>query len=229
VALVARSREPLEKLASDLGGQAYVVDLSDPCQVNGLIDQVEANGPIDVLVNNAGVDHPGLVIELTEGDIGPVVQVNLVTPLDLCRQVLPGMLERGRGHIVNVSSLGGCNALPGLGIYSSTKAGLSHFTSALRAELKGTPVRTTLVQIGPTQTEMWDSVTSHPSFARAVQRLRREGLIVDLDPGVVADRIVAAVEGDRRHVRMPARDALFPLLVEAPRRITEWLLAGVDV
>jgi short-subunit dehydrogenase len=164
---------------------------------------------------------------LGDGDIGPVVQVNLAAPMDLCRQVLPGMLRRGGGHIVNVSSLAGCNALPGVSIYSTTKAGLSHFTATLRAELKGTPVRTTLVEIGPTQTDMWDSVTSQPSFARAIKRLRHEGLIVDLDPQVVANRIVAAIEGERRHVRMPRRDAAFPLLVEAPRRMTEWLLAGV--
>jgi uncharacterized protein len=229
VALVARSREPLEKLASDLGGRAYPADLADPDQVNTLIERVENDGPVDVLVNNAALDQPALLTDLAEGDIGRVIQVNLAAPMDLCRQVLPGMIRRGRGHVVNVSSLGACNALPGLGLYSSTKAGLSHFTAALRAELKGTAVRTTLVQIGPTQTEMWDRVTTQDAFARSIKRLRHQGLVVDLDPQVVADRIVSAIEHGRRHVRLPRRDIAFPLMVEGPRRITEWLLTGVKV
>jgi short-subunit dehydrogenase len=229
VALVARSRDALEKVAFDVGGRAYVADLADPAQVGGLIARVEGDGPVDVLINNAALDNPALITELSDGDIEKVVQVNLAAPLELSRQVVPGMIRRGGGHIVNISSLGGCNAVPGLGIYSSTKAGLSHFTATLRGDLKGTPVRTTLVEIGPTQTEMWDRVTSQPAFARSIKRLRHLGVIHYLDPQLVAYRTVAAIEADRRHVRLPLRDIAFPLLAEAPRRLTEWLLVGVKV
>jgi hypothetical protein len=76
---------------------------------------------------------------------------------------------------------------------------------------------------------MWDRVTTQAAFARSIKRLRHQGLVVDLDPQLVADRIVAAIEHGRRHVRLPRRDIAFPLMVEGPRRITEWLLVGVKV
>ena len=227
VAIVARSRDALAKVAADTGGRAYEADLGDPTTVAGLVARVEADGPIDVLVNNAAIDVTGRFCDLPPGEIGRISQTNLATPMDLCRQVIPGMLARRAGHIVNVSSLGGTNALPGFVAYSATKAGLSHFTACLRAELRGTPIGTTLVQIGPTQTDMWDSVISYPPAKRAVDRLRRFGIVVDLDPDAVAAATVDAVARGRRHVRMPKRDVLFPLLVEAPRRITEVLLTGV--
>jgi short-subunit dehydrogenase len=134
------------------------------------------------------------------------------------------MQTRGRGHIVNVSSLAGTNALPGVVPYSSSKAGLSHFTAGLRAELRGTPITTTLAEIGPVESTMMDSLRSHEPTRRAIERLERLHLAVDLDPAAVTRALVRAIEREQRHVRMPRRDALFPMLTETPRRITEWLL-----
>jgi short-subunit dehydrogenase len=227
VALVARTPERLAKVAADTGGRAYPADLSDPGAVDELLDRVEADGPVTILVNNAALDVAGDFTTLDPAEMRRVVQTNLVTPLELSRQLIPRLIERGGGHIVNVSSLSGTNTLPGLTVYSATKAGLSHFTGCLRAELKGRPVGTTLVEIGPTATEMWDSVLAYPTSDRAQARLRRLGLIVDLDVDQVAAAIVRAVEHNRRHVRLPRRDLAFPLLVETPRRLTEILLAGV--
>jgi short-subunit dehydrogenase len=228
VALVARTEPALKSLAARLGGTAHVADLTDPAQVKDLIARVENDGgPIDVLVNNAAIDHTGAFVDIPLDDLIALMQVNLVAPIDLCRQVIPGMVARGGGHIVNVSSLGGTNAVPGVVPYSASKAGLSHFTALLRAELKGKPVNTTLVEVGPVTTEMMGHLHAYPPTERAVTRVRRLRLVKELEVEPVAARIVAAVAGDKRHVRMPARAALFPLLVEAPRRITEWLLAGV--
>jgi short-subunit dehydrogenase len=145
----------------------------------------------------------------------------------LCRAVLPGMLARRRGQLVNISSMSGTNALPGIAPYSTSKAGLSHFTAVLRAELKGTPVTTTLAVLGPIRSDMMRSLRDHAPTRRALARLKTLGLVVDLDMDAVVDALVAAVEHDRRHLRLPRRDAVFPMLVEAPRRVTEWLLAGV--
>jgi short-subunit dehydrogenase len=227
VALVARSEGPLTKLAADLGGDAYPADLGDTAVIDPLVRRIESEGPVDVLVNNAGVDLTGALADLPADAIAQLVAVNLLAPVLLCRAVIPGMRARGRGHIMNVSSLSGTNAIPGVLPYSASKAGLSHFTAGLRAELKGSGITTTLAELGPVESTMMDSLRDHEPTRRALARLARFGLIVDLDLDGVADALVRAIEHDRRHVRMPRRDALFPLLTEAPRRMTEWLLTGI--
>jgi NAD(P)-dependent dehydrogenase (short-subunit alcohol dehydrogenase family) len=184
---------------------------------------------VDIVVSNAGkslrrslhhqYDRPH--------DFQRTIDVNYLGPIWLLLGLLPAMRESGGGHIVNVSSLAGTNVVPGLAAYSTTKAGLSHFTAALRAEFKGLPIRTTLVELGLVQTEMVQELYTHEPTRRAVRRLERLQLAVTIDPGDVANKIADAIEHDRRHVRMPKRDALFPLLAEAPRRMSEWLLAGV--
>ena len=227
VALVARSAAPLEKLAADLGGDAYPADLTDADAIEPLVERIADDGPIDVLVNNAGMDLTGALTELPADQITQLVAINLTAPILMARSVIPVMRAQGRGHIVNISSLAGTNALPGVVPYSSSKAGLSHFTAGLRAELKGTGLTTTLAEIGPVESSMMDSLRSHEPTRRALARLESLRVAVDLDMRDVTDALVDAIEKERRHVRMPRRDVLFPLLTEAPRRMTEWLLAGV--
>jgi short-subunit dehydrogenase len=228
VALVARSEERLAKLAAELGGDAYPADLADPGAVAGLFDRVEADGSVDVLVNNAGLDLAGRFVDTDPDAIETLYRVNLLAPTELSRQALARMLPRRHGHIVNVSSLAGVSAVPGLAVYSASKAGLSHLTSALRAETKGTGVGTTLVELGPVLTGMLDNVHSYGPTDRSFARGARLGVLVDLDPDVVARAIVDAVRRDRRHVRLPRRSSLLMLLGEAPRRLTEIILTGVD-
>jgi short-subunit dehydrogenase len=229
VALVARSAEAIEKLAADLGGTAHPADLADPVRVASLIDEVEsAGGPVDVLVNNAGVaPTSGAIQDWSAAELEQIYRLNLITPAELCRRVLPGMLGRGGGHIVNVSSLAGVAVFPGLAAYASTKAGLTQFTAGLRADLKGTPIGTTVVELGPIPTEMLDSVDEYKPVADSFKRFYRLQLIVDVPKERVADDIVTAVEKRRRHVRHPKRAVAFPLMSEAPRRVTELLLRGV--
>jgi short-subunit dehydrogenase len=225
--LVARSAEPLEKLAAELDGEAFPADLADASVLEPLVRRIEADGPIDVFVNNAGIDLTGDLLTLPAADIAQLVAVNFCAPILLCRAVLPAMLARGHGHIVNVSSLAGTNAIPGLAPYSASKAGLSHFTAGLRADLKGTPITTTLVEIGTVKGTMVDSLRAHEPTRRAVRRLELLRLVDDLEPRVVVDAIVDAIEKQKRHVRLPKRDMLFPIITEVPRRLTELLLAGV--
>jgi short-subunit dehydrogenase len=228
VALVARSEAPLKELASKLGGTAHPADLGDPEQVQGLLERVENDGgPIDVLVNNAALDYTGPFLELTQRDIANQMQVNLIAPMELARQAAASMLGRSGGYIVNVSSLGGTNAVPGVVTYSASKAGLSHFTALLRAELKGKPIRTTLVELGPVTTDMMQHLHEYPPTERAVTRVRRLGLVKEVTADHVARNVVAAVKANRRHMRMPKRGVLYPMLVEAPRRMTELMLIGV--
>lgn len=228
VALVARSEAAITALAAELGGSAHPADLSDPEQVDGLIARVEGDGaPVDVLVNNAGVGGGGFVAAIPEAEVRETLQVNLLTPISLCRQAIPGMVSRGRGHIVNVSSMAGNAVFPGLSVYGASKAGLTHFTAGLRADLKGLPIKTTVVELGPIPTDMLDHVEDYRPTHDSFQRSYRLQLLVDVPRETVADDVVEAVEKDRRHVRHPKRGVLFPLLSEAPRRTVELLLTGV--
>jgi short-subunit dehydrogenase len=227
VVLVARSRDAIAARAAQVGGEAFPGDLSDPSTIEPLVRSIEAGGPIDVLVNNAGIDLTGALVDLDADRILELLAVNLAAPILLSRAVIPAMRTRGNGHIVNVSSLAGTNALPGLAPYSTSKAGLSHFTAALRAEVKGTGITTTLAEIGPVESSMMDSLHGHPPTERALLRLRRLQLAVELDMDAVVRELADAIEQQRRHVRLPKRNALFPILTESPRRITELLLAGV--
>src|SRR5579862_1293118 len=179
VALVARSEEPLAKLAAELGGDAYPTDLADPTAVAGLFDRIETDGPVDVVVNNAAIDLAARFVDTDPAAIETLFRVNLLAPAELCRQALERMVERRRGHIVNVSSLAGVAAVPGLAAYSASKAGLSQLTAALRAEIKGTGVGTTLVELGPVVTPMLDSAHSYGLTSRSFKRGGALGLLVD--------------------------------------------------
>jgi short-subunit dehydrogenase len=147
--------------------------------------------------------------------------------MELCRQVIPRMLRRGRGHIVNISSLAACGLYPGLTAYSTTKAGLSHFTAGLRADLRGLPVNTTLVQMAGVPTEMLTHVSDYKPTEDSFGRGYQLHLVTDTPLDTLVTATVDAVVKERRHVRYPKRALLFPLLTEAPRRITEMMLAGV--
>ena len=228
LALVARSAHALEKLAANLGGKAYPADLANRNERDGLIARIEADGPVDVLVNNAGVDHTGPFLSVGADQIDGLLDVNLHAPIQLSRQVLRGMVERGRGHIVNISSLAATMTGPGLVLYAASKAGLSHFTAGLREEYRGIAIGTTLVEVGMVPTDMAGNVRDYGPTARCVARYEKLGLLVDVDTDDLANAIVSAVRRDRRHVRRPRRALPYPLLVEAPRRLNEVLLTGVD-
>ena len=231
VALVARSGGALETLAKELHGKAYPTDLTDPAAVEALIDRVEADGPIDVLVNNAGLDCVRLFADTSAQQVRDLLQVNLAAPMELCRQVMPRMLSRGRGHIVNVSSMGALSVTPGVTLYGATKAGLSQFTSGLHQELRGTPVATTLVQIGAVKTDMADNIRGFGPTRRAIERFERWHMLPrdDLEPATVADAIADAVEHERRYVTLPRRIVATAMMTELPRRLTELMVIGLDM
>ena len=137
------------------------------------------------------------------------------------------MLARGGGHIVNISSGAGSVVFPGLVIYSASKAALSHFTAGLRADFRGLPIRTTLVELGPVLTEMLAHTEDYEPTAKSFERAYRLRAGVKVPRERVAEEVVKAVQKERRHVRVPKRTALFPLIAEAPRRFTEIMLTGI--
>ncbi|MFZ6005700.1 MAG: SDR family NAD(P)-dependent oxidoreductase [Actinomycetota bacterium] len=228
VALVARDAAALEVLAKELDGSAHPADLLDAEQLRGLIARVEDEaGPVDVVVNNAGLAAEGPLWEHDDDDVARQVQVNLVAPLELCRQAIPRMLERGGGHLVNVASLAALASVPGMTTYAATKAGLAHGAAALRDELKGLPIGVTTVMVGGVPTDMLAMGESYPPFRQAFERLRKIQLVPDTAPEALAAAVVGGVQRGTATVYLPKRALPFVALVEAPRRIVGIALTGV--
>ena len=229
VALVARSEGPLKELAASFAGATYFpTDLGEAAAVDGLIERVEADGgPVDVLINNAGVATGGDFADMAPDDIEQIYRLNLLTPVQLCRQVLPGMLARGQGHIVNVSSMAGCVGFPGMAAYASSKAGLTHFTAILRADLRGRPVGTTLVEVGFVPTDMLAAVNEYRPSLLSKQRTDLLRLSVDVSVDELSQAVADAISKGRRHVRLPRREAAYAVLPELGRRAIEVILTGV--
>jgi uncharacterized protein len=229
VTLSARSADALTSVAQPLDAHTIVADLTDTMERRSLVARAEdAQGPVDILVNNAGWEATGRFVGMTADDLDRIMVLNALVPAELCRQALPGMIQRGNGHIVNISSLAGCGVLPGLVPYSATKAALTHFSAGLRIELHGLPVGTTVVEVGLVKpTEMMDRGLAYEPTRAAFRRFYRLGLLRDTSLDRLCDAVIGAVTHDRRHVRLPRRATLFSLLPEAPRRMTEWILSGV--
>jgi short-subunit dehydrogenase len=146
VALTARREEALTALAAEFEGlgvraAALSSDLADLKQIDPLIERAEAAlGPIDLLLNNAGIEAVGAFTTVTREELMGMVDLNLTAPMLLTHRVLPGMLARGRGHVLFISSLGGKVGPPYDEPYAATKAGLIALTQSLRAEYRSTPV-----------------------------------------------------------------------------------------
>lgn len=224
LALVARPSADLERIAADTGGTAYPCDLAVPDEVAGLVARVAADGPIDVLVNNAGVSHVGWFGDRTHDEIDRLMQVNLLAAMHLCRDVVPGMLDRGRGHIVNISSMAAVFSPPGLTAYGASKAGLSHFTSGLRADLRDDPITLTLVHLGSVTTDMDVEARGYGPLRALAERSGGR----DVTPmAVFVDRVVSAIERDRAEVRVPAFMAPLAAMTSAPRRLGALMFRSV--
>ena len=117
VTVVARTAGPLEAVAQEIGGRAVVADLFDATQVDGLIDRVEREiGPIDVLVNNAGMETTKSIFDATRTDVDELLTLNLHVPIHLSRAALARMRDRGRGHIVNISSMAANGGFGGMSV-----------------------------------------------------------------------------------------------------------------
>lgn len=154
IALAARSADELEKVRSDVeaaGAQAVAIpaDLGDLPSLPALVARAEqALGPVDVLVNNAGLEHV-LHFETESLDkIDQIVRVNITGLISLTRIVLPGMIERKTGHILNVASVAGLVPVPYNAVYSATKHAVVGFSRSLRLEIKDHGVGVSVVSPG---------------------------------------------------------------------------------
>jgi short-subunit dehydrogenase len=159
VVACGRSADALERAVAELqalGVRAAAVsaELADPEQAEGLIERATAAlGPIDVLVNNAGVELASSFTRYTREELTSMVGINLTAPLVMTRQVLPGMLERGRGHVVFTSSVAGKVPPAYQAPYAASKAGLIALSRSLRMEYRDAPVGFSVVCPGFTAGE----------------------------------------------------------------------------
>jgi NADP-dependent 3-hydroxy acid dehydrogenase YdfG len=162
VALLARSAAALRDLASELGRGAIAIpgDLRRPDapEVVAAAFREAALDVPDIIVNNAGAFLIAPAHETTVDAFRDTLEVNLVGPFGLVRRFLPGMRARGAGHVVTIGSIADRAIFPGNAAYAASKHGLRALHEVLRAELRGSGVRTTLVSPGPVDTELWDPV-----------------------------------------------------------------------
>lgn len=184
--LVARRQERLNSLAEELRSKHSVevetiaMDLSSPESGAQLLNLLaEKNLIIDVLVNNAGFGTGGRVSKEDRGRVKEEITLNVLTLTDLTVGVLPQMIDRKFGVIINVASTASFQPVPGLAIYSATKAYVRSFTEALWGELDGTGVRAIALSPGATATEFFDVAGTTPSGtmvdpARVVTTVLRE-------------------------------------------------------
>jgi NADP-dependent 3-hydroxy acid dehydrogenase YdfG len=147
----ARNEERLQELADRTGAIPHAVDLTDTAALTAAVEGLK----VDVLVNCAGVSRPGNILDSSEDDIDELVDVNLRSLLQLTRLVLPGMVERDKGHIVNISSIAGVYNFYGHTVYHATKAAVHQVSRQLRNDTVGKRIRVTEICPGRVETEIF--------------------------------------------------------------------------
>jgi NADP-dependent 3-hydroxy acid dehydrogenase YdfG len=151
---LARSAAPLAELAARTGCIPHVLDVTDLAGMT----ELAARQDFDILVNNAGVDRPGSILKADAEGIDLLVDVNLRAVLQLCRLVIPGMAERNRGHVVNISSIAASYHFGGNSTYHATKAAVHMLSRQLRIDLYGKTVRVTEICPGRVATDIFAHV-----------------------------------------------------------------------
>jgi short-subunit dehydrogenase len=187
--LTGRRADALDSLRSELGERVEVVpaDLAEMDQADALVERA---AEVDVFVANAGLPAAGELDSFSEAEIDRALDVNLRVPIRMARALAPAMVDRGKGHLVFISSLSGKMAAAGGSIYSATKFGLRGFAFGLREELRGTGVGVTTVFPGfISEAGMWAST--------GIELPRGVGL---RSPVQVADAVLKGIERDRAEI-----------------------------
>ena len=163
VALVARREERLRSLATEIESElqvpaeTIVCDLGDPAERGRLVEELRGRGrAVEVLVNNAGFGLQADFATSPRERVLEMVRVNVEAVVDLTSLLLPGMLERARGSVINIASTAAFQPLPGSAVYAATKSFVLSFSEAIRTELRGSGVSVTAVCPGPIRTEFTD-------------------------------------------------------------------------
>jgi short-subunit dehydrogenase len=204
--LLDRNQETSERLSAELT-KLQVDVLSIPADITRSEDRerainkmTQAWGGIDVLINLAGVMDFARFDEEDPGIIQRILQVNVEAPMQLTRSVLPQMIERGHGRIVNVGSMFGSIGFPCFAAYSASKFAMRGFSQALRRELTGTGVGVTYVSPRAVKT---------PFNPPIVHRMAELGMMHMDDPQWVAQKVVRAIEKEKDEAYLGFPESLF--------------------
>ena len=198
---------------------SFTADLSLAKGCDAVAEACASRGLVpDILVNNAGIAVAGRLDHVPQNHWETLMQLNLLGPMRLCNVFLPGMTERGSGHIVNISSIAGWTGAEGLSSYCASKFGLRGFGISLAADLEDTGVHVTNVYPCFSRTPILDS----PQHGYDEHRTVPEYLISD--PAHVVARIVHGVRRDRVHV-FPDK---YARLIHYLTRFAPWLLRILD-
>jgi short-subunit dehydrogenase len=201
LALAARSTDKLQAVAGELAARGVKVvavpaDVTCPEDRERLVAEAQAAlGPLDLLINNAGVEMNGAFVRKTPAEIEQIVATDVTAPMLLARAVLPGMLARRRGHIVNLGSIAGKIGTPYGSVYGASKAAVMAWSWALRVELEGTGVSVSTVTPG--------LVTETGFFA--YHRTRPHFLLGATTPAAVVRGLLRALERDLPEVVIDPR------------------------
>ena len=179
--ITARREKQLEQLALELGDKVDVqvvsCDLSTADGVQFLIDNIDPPS-IDILINNAGIAYPGNFPEQNLNDISSLLSLNINALTHLIHAILPSMIEKGGGRILNVASVASFQPVPSMSVYAASKAYVLSLTESLSEELKGTGVTATALCPGLTNTDLVEDLQSSqiPTFLMStVEEVAREG------------------------------------------------------
>jgi short-subunit dehydrogenase len=209
VGLLARDERDLGEALAAAGGRGAiaVADVADPISLTAGIEALEAElGPVDVLVANAGIGAYGAFADVDAAEMERLVRVNVLGTMHAIRAVVPGMIERRRGHIVTIGSIAGRIGSPFEAVYSATKFACVGLTEALVVELEPYGIGVSMVQPGPVATHfgearghVYDRKRPKPipaedvatAVVRAVEQGRREQFVPPLfRPAVVARHLI---------------------------------------
>lgn len=162
VILVARRQDRLVSIQKEIensGGKAdyFVCDLENEIARRNLIAQLLETEKVDILINNAGFGWYGFYADMPWEIAQNLVEVNITAMLSLTRALLPGMRDRGYGHIINIGSIAGGFPNQGVAVYAASKAFMDAFTTALYREMRGSGVQVSVVRLGPVKTDFFDT------------------------------------------------------------------------
>jgi uncharacterized protein len=184
VVVTARRGKVLEELREGLGGERVEPQVADLSDREDVAELAERCADVDVLVANAALPASGRIDDFSPEEIDRALDVNLRAPIQLARALMPGMVQRGRGHLVFISSLSGKVATPRSALYSATKFGLRGFATGLREDLHGSGVGATTVFPG--------FISDAGLFAETGVNV--PGWVGTRTPAQVADAVVRGIE-----------------------------------
>jgi 3-dehydrosphinganine reductase len=219
VLIVARDPGKLERAKKVVkGSTTYICDVSDPEVVMRTAKDIVSSGKVDILINCAGMSHPGRVADVDPAMLKRTIDINLTGTILTCRAFIPHMNQGG--HIVNISSIAGIVGFYGYGAYNASKFGIIGFSEALRYEMKEKGIGVTVVLPPDTRTPQLE----HEEHLKPPETKRVSSMISPRSPEWVAQRILEAIENRRFFATLTAAGIGVHMAVRFIPNLTRWYI-----